>query len=137
MPLSAHKPVVAVFNASEDTVEMLTVFFRQLGFEAVGEAWPARTPLSFDAAREFVTRHCPHVIVFDVSFPYAHNWERFCEFREADGIRDIPIVLTTTNKKALEEIVGATTATEIIGKPWDMGQLAAAVQRAVPSAANG
>ncbi len=137
MPLSAQKPVVAVFNASEDTVEMLTVFFRQLGFEAVGEAWPAQTPLPFDAARAFVARHRPHVIVFDVSFPYAQNWERFCEFRDADGMRDIPIVLTTTNKKALDEIVGATAATEIIGKPCDMDQLAAAVSRAVHSSARG
>lgn len=134
MPFSAHVPVVAVFNASEDTVDMLTLWFRQVGFQAVGEAWPAREPLPVAAARAFVTRHRPSVIVFDVSFPYEHNWERFCEFRDADGVRDIPIVLTTTNKQALETMVGPTAAMEIVGKPCDMDQLAAAVNRAVHAA---
>jgi hypothetical protein len=32
---------VVVFNASEDTVDMLTTYFLALGVEAAGEAWPA------------------------------------------------------------------------------------------------
>ena len=120
---------VVVFNASEDTVDMLSTFFRALGLDAAGEAWPARNPLSVEIVQDFVRRHRPDVIVFDVSFPYDHNWMRYREFREADGVRDIPIVLTTTNTKALHDIVGATEALEIVGKPYDLDELATVVKR--------
>ena len=120
---------VVVFNASEDTVDMLSTFFRALGLDAAGEAWPARNPLSIEIIQDFVRRHRPDVIVFDVSFPYDHNWMRYREFREADGVREIPIVLTTTNTKALHDIVGATEALEIVGKPYDLDELATVVKR--------
>ena len=61
----------------------------------------------------------------------------FRKCREADCVRHIPIVLTTTNKHALDSIVGSSGAMEIIGKPCDMDQLAAAVNRAIASAAEG
>lgn len=119
---------VVVFNASDDTVDMLTAFFRVLGLDAVGEAWPARNPLSIEVVQDFVRRHQPDVIVFDVSFPYDHNWMRYREFRQADGVRFIPIVLTTTNAKALHDIVGATEALEVVGKPYDLNELGMVVK---------
>src|SRR6185295_3336200 len=93
---STGRPVVAVFNASQDTVDMLIAFFEQYGYEAVGEPWPAREPLDVDTVRAFVARHQPDVIVFDISFPYDHNWQRCREFHDAHDIQKIPVVLTTT-----------------------------------------
>ena len=119
---------VVVFNASEDTVDLLTTFFGVLGLDAAGETWPAQDALSVEAVQEFVRRHEPDVIVFDVSFPYDHNWMRYCEFRQSNGVRDIPIVLTTTNKNALHDIIGPTAALEIVGKPYDLDELATAVK---------
>lgn len=130
-------PVVAVFNASEDTVDMLTMFFRQIGFRSVGEVCPAREPLKVEKAREFVAEHHPSVIVFDVSLPYDRNWEHFCDFRDADGVRHIPVLLTTTNKKALDAMVGLTEAIEVIGKPSDLDELAAAVNRLMQASHGG
>jgi len=129
--MSRATPTVAIFNASEDTVDMLTVFFQQRGYRAVGEPWPARNPLGAEAVSAFVARHRPDVIVFDISFPYDHNWQRCREFYEVHHTRDIPVVLTTTNGEALTEIVGPTPAMEIVGKPYDLQQLAEAVERAL------
>jgi DNA-binding NtrC family response regulator len=39
-------------------------------------------------------------------------------------------VLTTTNKGALDELVGSTPALEIIGKPFDLDQMLETVKRA-------
>jgi CheY-like chemotaxis protein len=110
---------------------MLTVFFEQCGYLAVGEPWPARDPLGADAVRTFVANHRPDVIVFDVSFPYDHNWQRCREFHDVHDTRQIPVVLTTTNIDALAEMVGATPALEIVGKPYDLQRLADAVERAL------
>jgi CheY-like chemotaxis protein len=136
MPDEPPRRKVLVFNASEDTVDLLTTFFGVLGLDAAGETWPARDPLSIEIVQDFVRRHQPDVIVFDVSFPYDRNWVRFCEFRQADGVRDIPIVLTTTHKRALYDLVGPTEALEIIGKPYDLDELATTVKRVLSHVAS-
>jgi DNA-binding NtrC family response regulator len=126
-------PVVAVFNASEDTVDFVTVFFEQHGFRAVGRTWRAREPLDRKVVLGFIAEHRPHVIVFDVSFPYEANWRRFLEFQELGEECRVPVVLTTTNKDALTDCIGSTEALEIIGKPYDLDDLLTAVQRALAS----
>ena len=122
---------IAVFNASQDTIDMLTVFFGQCGYRAVGEPWPAREPLSFEAVCAFIAKHRPDVVVFDISFPYEHNWNRCKEFLEVHHTDKIPVVLTTTNERALTEMVGPNPTIEIIGKPYDLQRLAHAVARAL------
>ena len=47
------------------------------------------------------------------------------------AVPEMPFVLTTTNKPALDALVGPTDALEIIGKPFDLDQLVAAVRRAL------
>jgi len=130
-PMRTATLTVAIFNASQDTVDMLTAFFEHCGYRAVGEPWPAHEPLGIETVQAFVAHHRPDVIVFDVSFPYDHNWQRCREFRDASDAGHIPIVFTTTNKRALEEIVGPTATLEIVGKPYDLEALAAAVARAL------
>ena len=73
---------MAVFNASEDTVDFLAVFLEQQGFRAVGRTWPAIELLDPDVVRGFMSQYQPQVIVFDVSFPYELNWQRFREFQQ-------------------------------------------------------
>src|SRR5688572_32774250 len=112
-PIRSDVPVVAVFNASEDTVDALTIFFEQQGFRAVGRTWPARERLDPQAALRFMSLYRPQVIVFDVSFPYEWNWQRFQEFQTLGEECRVPVVLTTTNDRALTECIGSTDALEI------------------------
>src|SRR5687767_3599195 len=116
-------PVVAVFNASEDTVDFLSIFFEQQGFRAVGRTWPALEPLDPDVVRAFMSQYKPQVIVFDVSFPYELNWQRFREFQRLGDDCRVPVVLTTTNERGLTDCIGATGMLEILGKPYDLEQL--------------
>ena len=80
-----------------------------------------------------MSQYQPQVIVFDVSFPYELNWQRFREFQQLGDECRVPVVLTTTNQRALTEWSGATSVLEILGKPYDLEQLLAAVRRALIS----
>jgi hypothetical protein len=44
-------------------------------------------------------------------------------------------VLTTTNNRALDELVGPTPTHELLGKPYEIDELLAAVHRATEMAA--
>ena len=132
--MTLSEPVLAVFNASEDTVAFVTMFFEQRGFLVVGQSWPALDPLRADVAEAFLSQHRPDVVVFDVSLPYEENWQHFVTFRKILDGRRVPLVLTTTNKRALSDLIGSTAAIEIVGKPYDLEALAAAVEHALQRA---
>lgn len=68
--------------------------------------------------------------MYDIAIPYKDNYELFQLLLAKDVAKDIPFILTTTNKKALEEIVGETMAIEIVGKPFDMKHLVDIVKKA-------
>ena len=124
-------PTLAVFNASEDTVAFVTLFFEGQGFHVVSQSWPAFDSLRAEIADAFVAQHCVDIVIFDVSLPYRENWDHFVDFSKMLDGRRVPVVLTTTNKQALTEMVGPTHALEIIGKPYDLDQLAVAVRKAM------
>jgi DNA-binding NtrC family response regulator len=46
-------------------------------------------------------------------------------------VKDRPFIITTTNKPALDKLVGETEAIEIIGKPYDLQQVVDAVRSAL------
>ena len=124
-------PILAVFNASEDTVAFVRLFFEGQGFRVVTQSWPAYDPLRAEVADAFVSQQGADVVIFDVSLPYDENWQHFEAFKKALDGRNVPVVLTTTNKRALTEMIGTTDAIEIVGKPYDLDHLAAAVRNAM------
>jgi DNA-binding response OmpR family regulator len=128
---SPAPPTLAVFNASEDTVAFVSLFFEALGFRVVSQSWPAFDPLRAEVADAFLSQHHADVVIFDVSIPYPENWEHFVQFKKLLDQRKIAVVLTTTNKRALTEMIGTTNALEIVGKPYDLEELAAAVRDAL------
>jgi DNA-binding NtrC family response regulator len=89
------------------------------------------TPLRYGSAPviEFLRQLRPDVVVYTVALPFRESWAEFQRLRAA--VPSIDYVLTTTNKEALDEIVGPTEAFEIIGKPFDIDQVVAAVRRAL------
>ena len=70
-----------------------------------------------------------------ISPPYAENWQFFNTVRNVKAMAGRGLVLTTTNKNRLDEVVGAdSTAIEIVGKPYDLQQITAAIMAALQTA---
>ena len=122
-------PTVAVINSTPDIVDMLRVAIEQAGFVVVTtltfELRDAKTDLD-----RFIAQHDPRVIVYDIAPPYEANWKLFEHVASMPVMRGRQFVLTTTNKKHIEQFAGAREVYEVIGKPYDLGEIVRAVKEA-------
>ena len=126
-------PVVAVFNTSPDTVDVLRMAFEFDGFVVVSaftfEVRDGRVNLD-----SFLTVHEPDVIVYDIALPYQANWQLLQHLRQSAPLRGTPIVITTTNAAQVRPYAAGEPVHEIIGKPYDLRQLIEVVRQAIPDA---
>ena len=119
---------VAVINSNSDTVELLRVALQQAGFQSVtGHIEDIKRGV-LDFSR-FLAEHDPRAVIYDIPPPYDQNWKFLQLLRTTDAMRDRVVVVTTTHKAHLEELVGPTDAIEIVGKPYDLDQIIGAVRR--------
>jgi DNA-binding response OmpR family regulator len=126
------KPVVALFDASPDTVDMVQRMLDASGFNClVGCQFSDLKKGGTDFAR-YLAKHEPDVVIFDISPPYKENWHFFRTLRDSKAMEGRGFVLTTTNKTRLDETVGANSeAFEVVGKPYDLDQIKFAIRAAL------
>ena len=125
------EPVIAVVNSSEDTVEMLRACLQQNGFSSVVTAHVTDIRKGTMDFLEFVEEHDPKVFIYDVAIPYEENWRFLQLLMSSEAMHGRKVVVTTTNKRVLEQLIGQKTdAHEVVGKPYDLQAIVDAVQRA-------
>ena len=121
---------VAVFNTSDDVVEMLRIALEMAGLVVVS--------LHLDEIRrgnvalvDFVREHDPSVIIYDVTPPYDRSWRFLEHLRAGPDMQRRQWVITSTNPQRVHELVNSSeTVFEIIGKPYDIGRIVQAVKEA-------
>jgi DNA-binding response OmpR family regulator len=122
--------VVAVINSTPDIVDMLRIAIEQAGFVVVTALTFEVREGSIDIER-FVAQHDPRVIVYDVAPPYEANWNLFTHIAAMPVMQGRHFVLTSTNAQHVEKIAGPQHHIyEIIGKPFDLGQVVQQVKEA-------
>ena len=133
--MNEKNQTIAVVNSNEDTIEMLRTCLQTHGFSSVVTGHVPDFKAGHADFVDFVHRHDPQVFVWDVSVPYPENWRFLNLLTGLEIMKGRRLVLTTTNKRALESLVGPTEAHEIVGKPYDLEQIVKAVERLLTSAA--
>ena len=124
-------PVVAVFNTSEDTTDLLRVTFERAGF-AVVTAFTHRLRDGQTDLEAFMRLHQPRVVVYDIAVPYEQNWRLYERIRDHPVCRSTQFVLTTLNIAHVQEVAGREQRIyEIVGKPYDLDVLIRAVKEAL------
>ena len=129
---SRPPPVVVLINASDDTVEMVKRMLEVNGISCLTSCHFTDLKKGIINFSDFLKRNNPDVVIFDISPPYLENWRFFETMRDSREMNDRGIVLTTTNKIRLDEIVGNNSnAIEIVGKPYDLQQISNAIDNAL------
>jgi CheY-like chemotaxis protein len=123
-------PTIAVINSNEDTTDMLRACLQNGGFSSVVIGHVTEIKRGQTDFLKFLETHDPDVFVWDISIPYEENWRFVQLMMSSDRMHGRRVILTTTNKRALEALVGHTDTIEIIGKPYDLEQVVRAVKKA-------
>jgi hypothetical protein len=123
-------PVVAIFNTSPDTVEMLRIMLERSGFVVVSAYTHDIRDAKVDI-EQLARQHDPRVVIYDVAPPYDKNWREFqvtCQMPALKNVRSF--VITTTNVAHVKEVAGPEQEVlEVVGKPYDLGKIVEAAKR--------
>ena len=132
--MSTRPDVVAVINTSPDVVDMLRLTLEHAGIVVVSAlTWEVRDG-EVDLER-FISQHRPKVVVYDIAPPYENNWLLFQHIRSMPVMDGIEYIVTSTNARQVQQFVtGAKCRVyEIVGKPFDLGEIVTAVREALKS----
>ena len=125
-----NEGVVALFNASDDTIDMIQGLLTRAD-SGQTLIWCHFADLKKGVVdfERYIGKHNPEVVIFDLSPPYDENWTYFKKMRDADVMQNRGIVLTTTNKDRLDEVLGSDShALEVVGRPQDLGLIDGAIR---------
>ena len=114
MPPPSSSGVVAILNTNDDLVNLLREALAEQGFNVVtGHIKDIKSGrLDFG---EFLRAHDPRVIVYDIAVPYEDNWTLFQTLKQLPDVRSREFVVTTVNRRVLQQRVGSADAIEIQG----------------------
>lgn len=124
----SRRRTIALCDSHADTIDLLRTVFEEDGFRVVTIDLRDVRAGRLDVA-QFRRRTPFDVVVFDITLPYQATWELFQHLRATD-LAGVPVVLTTTNERALSALLeGARDQPilEIWGKPYDIERLRASV----------
>ena len=122
--------IVALFNASDDTIDMVQTLLTKSGGEQT-LIWCHFADLKKGIVNfeKYMDKHNPEVVIFDISPPYDQNWQFFKTMRDAKTMKGRGMILTTTNKNRLDEVLGEDShALEVVGRPKDLNEIDAAIK---------
>jgi DNA-binding response OmpR family regulator len=128
--MTKNPDVVAVFNTSEDTTDMLRVVLEDAGFVVITAFTNALRDGKTDL-ENLMRQHQPKVIVYDIALPYEASWRLFQHVRASPACEGVRFVLTSTNAAQVHNVAGAAEPIlEIVGKPYDLDELVRIVREA-------
>ena len=125
---------LAILNDSPHVLKLLCDWFRRHGHHCATQM-VAELAHAHVEVEQFIIEHKPDVVVYDVPMPYGSSWDLLDVIRSMPSLQSLPFVITTRNKRKLEEVVGRTSVIEIAGQPEDLRRLLKAVESAGAAAA--
>ena len=116
------RKIVAIFNTNPEVLDLVREALEEAGYATVIAHVDDLKRGRIDLV-QFVEQHHPDAVVYDVAPPYDTNWTFLRLMRNSRVMQGRAFVVTTTNKRALEELIGPNDAVELLCKPYDLQQI--------------
>jgi hypothetical protein len=124
-------PVVAIFNTSPDTVEMLRIILEQEEIVVISAYTHDLREGKVDVDA-LTHQYDPKLVIYDIAPPYDKNWRQFLVTRTMPALKNTKFLVTTTNEKRVKEVAGeGQEVFEIVGKPYDLQMIVDAVKKSI------
>lgn len=133
-PPKQQTALAAIFNPNEAEAVALRQALESCGLGPVS-AWSAadvRRRVQEVPAQDAGLP--PRVVVYDIAPPYLESWALFQVARKAEAARGCRFVLTTPNRRVLEQLVGPTDAIELTGLSSELREVTRLVRVALDGA---
>ena len=136
MLLPRTRSVIALFNSSDDLLELLRMLFEDHGYLAVTGHINDLRKSSFDL-QAFVAHHRPSVVLYDLIPPFERQWAFLDHLRTHSALKNLPFVLMSTNERLARSLASRDEQViEVVGRPFEFPLLLDAVKRALGQAAS-
>lgn len=131
MSRSTTRTPIAIINSRAEFMNALREAFDHEGLPTATALLAEIQDGTLDLVA-FLEAHDPRVIVFDLPLPSERHWNFLRLLRQAEALRERTWILTTTDKRALHAVVGASDVIEIVfGEPYSLEEIVDAVRNAL------
>lgn len=134
MAAERTRQVVAIVNTNDDLVQSLKDVLETEGFAVVTLHIRDIKAGKADFTG-FLQTHDPAVVIYDITVPYETSWTFFQTLLKLPEATHRKFVVTTVNKRVMEERIGKTDVIEIVGgRAQDFEPTVDAVKKALKKA---
>ena len=129
--------VVAVVNTNDDLVSVIRDALIGEGFNVV-TAHIRDIKAGRHDFSAFLREHDPAIVIYDLAIPYEDNWTFLQTLRQVREAQNRRFILTTVNKRVLEQRIGRQDVIELQGgRADDLDPLLDHVKKLTASSVDG
>ena len=129
--------VVAVVNTNDDLVSVIRDALVGEGFNVV-TAHIRDIKAGRHDFSAFLREHDPAIVIYDLAIPYEDNWTFLQTLRQVPEAQNRRFILTTVNKRVLEQRIGRQDVIELQGgRADDLDPLLDHVKKLTASSVDG
>ena len=125
MEIAVEKRKLLIVEDDTDTVEMLSLFFEQEGYQVLSTAWG-------EDALKLCQELLPDVILLDIRLPDVSGFEICRQLHTSFQTSHIPIICLTEKREQVDKLEGLEAgAIDYVTKPFDLHELKLRVRNAL------
>jgi DNA-binding response OmpR family regulator len=119
--------IIAYIEDDQDMIDLVSIILERHDYQVAGFV---RSEGVVESMRDIN----PSLILLDIMMPHVDGFEVYHKLKEADELRQVPIIVISAMKKAVEEIEmeGKIEVEGCLVKPFSINDLVAVIKEVLP-----